>query len=379
MPHPEMPGRNTEAVVRSLRIAILLPGYAPNPIGGYKIAFDYATGLAKKGYHVEILQSGEYGTVRTKRRGLDRLRPLRHLLAVITNRRPAWARLPEDVALTNRLKTSPDQLPLADVYIATAAGTAHAAVAGAARAGGVGLYLIQHYEDWAVDTDFLDETWRLPLHRLVIAPWLQAKGRELGVESVLLPNWIDPQAFAPGPEIAHRPLQVAVMLSPMAFKRADLLCLALEELHALVPEAHAVGFGVAARPQALPNFVEYIQRPTPDRLREIYATSRVYVCASDSEGWHLPPAEAMACGCTVVSTDIGGVRSYADGIALFTTVGNAGELAEGAASLLRDPERCDRMSRQGIQRIANFTFSRSMQILESEIERIRPGGGQQAF
>ena len=37
------------------------------------------------------------------------------------------------------------------------------------------FYLIQHFEDWSGDRDQVLRTWRLPMHKIVISRWLQAR------------------------------------------------------------------------------------------------------------------------------------------------------------------------------------------------------------
>src|SRR3546814_17749375 len=66
------------------------------------------------------------------------------------------------------------------------------------------------------------------------------------------------------------------------------------------------------------------------------------VCSSDlGEGWHLPPAEAMACGCAVVSTDIPGVFDYAlEGTtALLAPPGDSATLADRLTELLDEDRK----------------------------------------
>ena len=88
---------------------------------------------------------------------------------------------------------------------------------------------------------------------------------------------------------------------------------ALEMAKRQAPQLAAVLFGVSARPKNLPPWIEYFSQPGIEELvGDIYNGSSIYLCPSWTEGWHLPPAEAMACGCAVVSTDIGGVRDYAE-------------------------------------------------------------------
>src|SRR3546814_10779305 len=97
------------------------------------------------------------------------------------------------------------------------------------------------------------------------------------------------------------------------------------------------------------------------------------VCSSDlGEGWHLPPAEAMACGCAVVSTDIPGVFDYAlEGTtALLAPPGDSATLADRLTELLDDDVQLPLASR-GHQHIQRFSVEESAgrleQILGEEI------------
>ena len=57
---------------------------------------------------------------------------------------------------------------------------------------------------------------------------------------------------------------------------------------------------------ALPPGSEFHFRPPQNQLARIYASCDVWLCGSRGEGFHLPPLEAMACRCPVVSTAVGG-------------------------------------------------------------------------
>lgn len=150
---------------------------------------------------------------------------------------------------------------------------------------------------------------------------------------------------------------------------------ALELAKKEVPQLRAVLFGVSPRPKSLPQWIEYFYQPAIDELvGEIYNGSSIYLCPSWNEGWHLPPAEAMACGCAVVSTDIGGVRDYAQhGVtALLCPPKNSGALAEDIIILLKDDELRIRIAKAGYERIQQFTWERSTDLLEEFLkERAR--------
>ena len=350
------------------QIIFLLPGFAPNPVGGYKVVYEYANGLVALGYSVKILQSWRFsGAPQAPLKTFRFLRNLRHFQAVRLNTRPSWFDLDPRVTLTNHFQRRTTNIPPALVAVATAAQTAPAVQLLAERHGVAGVYLIQHFENWAVSDTFLTSTWLLPLRRVVIAPWLQEIGRRLGVESTVVANAVDPLAFPLGAPIADRPLSVVAMISPMVFKRSDLVCEVFDELKRLIPGVEGTTFGVSNRPKNLPSYVTHHKLPTGQELQSLYAEARVYFCASDSEGWHLPGTEAMASGAAFVSTDNGGVRAYADGVAKFTAVGDGLGIAASVHDLLRDETENQRLATAGAQRVLTYGPSDAVIAFAAEI------------
>ena len=76
-----------------------------------------------------------------------------------------------------------------------------------------------------------------------------------------------------------------------------------------VPNLEATHFGQERqRPKKLPSWIEYHGRVSETELVKLYNAASVYVCSSAAEGFALPPAESMACGCAVATTDCGGNR-----------------------------------------------------------------------
>ncbi|WP_345206238.1 glycosyltransferase family 4 protein [Fodinibacter luteus] len=262
----------------------------------------------------------------------------------------------------------PRTIPRADVVVATAVTTARVTAAACRRSGATGIYLIQSYEDWLADREVVDATWRLPLTNFVIADWLADKGAELGVGTVLVPNGIDLEAFPPGPPLAQRRNDVVALASDVPNKRTDLLVLALRRVAELRGGLSAVVFGTCARPDGLPESVEYVRSPSPDQLSGLYRSAKVYLCTSDAEGWHLPPAEAMSSATAVVSTEIGGVMTYARGVSATALAGDAASLAAQVVGLLDDPQRCQELASAGLDRIRHHDEASAARRFGDELE-----------
>lgn len=88
---------------------------------------------------------------------------------------------------------------------------------------------------------------------------------------------------------------------------------------------------------------EEIGGPDAPTLAEAYAAGTVIVLSSVVEGFPLSLVEAMFCGRATVSTDVGAVVEVIGGTGLVVPPRNPRALAEACVSLLRDPERRERL------------------------------------
>ena len=358
-----------------VRVTFVLPNHARKASGGARVVYQYANGLAGRGHdvvvvHAALLEPWQY------RPGLSLRREpkvvARGLLDTVQARRsgpgrPAWQQVDPRVRLEYVSTLAPGNVPEADVVVATAWRTAES-VARYPASRGRKHYLIQHYETWDAAPDRVDATWLAPLRKIVIAEWLLEQGSALGADDLLqVPNAVDHGRFRLLRPVDDRPRRVAMLWSPAPEKGGTVGLRALELARRTVPDLRAVLFGVRPRPARLPAWVDYVHNPAPTRLVEdVYNGSAVYLCPSRSEGWHLPPAEAMACGCAVVSTDQGGVRDYArhGRTALLSPVGDPYALADNLVRLLTDDAERARLAEAGNRLIRTFSWDRSVDSFE---------------
>lgn len=89
-------------------------------------------------------------------------------------------------------------------------------------------------------------------------------------------------------------------------------------------------------------------------LPAIYADLDVLALTSKNEGMPVSVIEAMAAGCPVVSTDVGGVRDLVDDVrtGLLALPGDAGAVAAHIQALLENPDQRHRLAEAGRQAIS---------------------------
>jgi glycosyltransferase involved in cell wall biosynthesis len=288
-----------------------------------------------------------------------------------------WARPDPRVQLLYLPEIAARSVPDADAVVATWWSTAEAALT-LPSSKGERYHLIQGYETWYGMEERVHAAWRAPLHKIFISRWLQQCALELGVaecDTTVIPNAIDHDVFRLLRPVEHRPLRVALLYSSLPIKGSDIGIEILQRARERVPQLTARVAGFGARPRGLPRWMEYMRGATAQRLAlDVYSSSAVYLCASRSEGWHLPNVEAMACGCAVVSSNLGGVLDYAvDGeTALLYAAGDVAAGAGCVTQLLLDEAGRVKLAQQALQRVQACSWDRNVDQLEALLARRAP-------
>ena len=125
-------------------------------------------------------------------------------------------------------------------------------------------------------------------------------------------------------------------------------------------------FGVPERPENLPDWYHYIQKPSKEKHNFLYNDSSIFVAASKAEGMALPPAEAMICGCALVCTDIPGFAMYAinNETALTSPVFDYKTLANNIIKLIEDNSLRENIAVAGNRFIQKYTWDNAFEKFE---------------
>lgn len=355
-----------------MKVLFLLPGSGHNPIGGFKVVYEYADGLAGRGHDVTVAHiaylSLKSDSLWTKIRG--------HFLfhtkqLVLNNWKPtSWFSFKNKVRLTWIPALYPLFLPKADAYVATWWKTAEFLAAWRGLKG-ERLYLIQHFEVWGGPEVAVRATWRAPLKKIVIAKWLRDIAHEEGLDAWYIPNGLDFDKFGIDVPIRNRsPFCVAMLFHNYDWKGTGDGLGALKIVNAMFPTLKVALFGIPDKPKDLPDWIIYHQKPTQQKLREIYNQAAIFLAPSWVEGWPLPPSEAMTCGAAVVATDIGGHREFClEGqTALLAPAKSPEALAKKIIHLMEDNKLRIQIAEQGNKFIQKFTWDKALDAFENVLE-----------
>lgn len=352
-----------------MKITFVLPTYFSTPIGGYKVVYEYASRLSEAGHQVTIVfprSFGSPGSSTLSDKLKDRVWPtairVRQLLR--RQRLVNWTKLHPSIRLCLVGRFDADAVPDGDAVIATAWQTADA-VSRLPAAKGRKSYLVQDYEVWGSTSQAsVDSTFGLGMRVIVIASWLGEIAASCGATDVhVVPNGLDHSRFRVLTEPEARPVSILALFHTDERKGISVALDTLSEVHRLHPEVPITMFGVARRAARLPDWIRYVQLPSPDELVELYNSHSIFLSSSYVEGWCLPAAEAMACGCTFVGTDSKGPREFCEsGVsALLSEPGDVSALVQNLQRVIVDPSLRREIQKNGTDRIRAFTWERSGQ------------------
>lgn len=349
-----------------MKVTFVLPGAGHVPVGGFKVVYEYANRLCRRGHKVTIVhpallrvdtpwREAPKKWVRYVQRKLDK-----------SYRPDSWFPIDPGLRLIWVPSLKARYIPDADVVIATAWETAEWVSTYSTEKGGK-YYLIQGLETWSGSRERVLSTWRLPLRKIVIARWLREIARRLGEDAVYIPNGLDFDAFHCNLAPEQRDPKCIMMLLHQDKRKGSADGLeAISVVRDVLPEIKVVLFGVS-NGRGLPTWVEYHRNPRQYELRALYNQASIFIAPSRIEGWGLPPAEAMACGAAVIATEVGGHLEFAeDGkTALLVPPRDPARMAERILQLIRDSSLRIRLANEGRRSIRWFTWDRATDALEA--------------
>jgi glycosyltransferase involved in cell wall biosynthesis len=345
-----------------MRVTFLLPFRKNSPVGGLKVMYEYANRLAEKGHTITILHyrkkfqkypSFIYPVVRT----------LKEIENALFGR---WFRFHKKCKLAYIRYVNDNTVPDADAIIYTWWELGFEVEKLSSRKGAK-MNLIQDYETWKGSVDELHRSYDLPdIQNIVIAEYIEKiVAQHTSKPTLLLHNALDTSVFKIMTEIEQRETATVCMLyheEPRKGTKYGIEALGLVKKE--IPHLKAIFFGVYDKPENLPDFVEYHKKPND--LCALYNRAAIYFTNSLQEGWALPPAEAMACGCALICTDIGGHHPYANNRnAVLVPPEQPEAMATAIIDLINHSEKRIGLATEGNRSIQQFSWDCSVQRLES--------------
>ena len=150
--------------------------------------------------------------------------------------------------------------------------------------------------------------------------------------------------------------------SPKSYKNMGRLFAAFADPALALPLVLAGGPGREAYDAShgpIPDKTVFTGRIEDGALRALYEGARLFVFPSRTEGFGLPPVEAMHCGTPVVAARAGAVPEVCDGAARLVDPEDTGAWRSAIASVVSDDGLAGDLIARGRQRAASLTWERA--------------------
>ena len=119
--------------------------------------------------------------------------------------------------------------------------------------------------------------------------------------------------------------------------------------------------------------VHHIEGLDPAELPAVYNLARVLAHPAWYEGFGFPPLEAMACGTPVVTSDRASLPEVVGDAALIVAADDPDAWRKALEKIVGDPDLAADLKRRGFLRAAQFSWSRSAELMWRAIDRaVRP-------
>lgn len=397
-----------------MRITFVLPGVFIG--GGVRVIFEYANRLRERGHLINVvhplvpvclkprittkdIRSQISGIYYNYKAGKPRWMELNTNLLMIPTMNPRYAKYVQEL------------IPDSDIIVATSWETAYF-VSKLSQKKGKKYYFVQSYEIWDIweneacwekiqkieddpskwqikmsylmpkssylsrSKELVDNTYTLPdLKKITIASWLEEllKIRFDQVVEGMITNGVNFNEFycedISGKLTNENTSDSITILSSIrggSVLKGDFdLIKALGIINARHPEVNIKIYGSKENIE-IPEYVNFIHKPYGEILRKTYCSAQIFISASRLEGFGLPPMEAMACGCAVVATNVGGIPDYSinEKTAVHVSPNDPEKLAASVIRLIENHEERINIAKNGYHHIKQFTLDKATDKLE---------------
>ncbi|MCG3817835.1 glycosyltransferase [Photobacterium damselae] len=229
-------------------------------------------------------------------------------------------------------------------------------------------YLIQGFEDWSVNLDRLYETYNC-YNNISISDFLTNKIESLGFDiSLQINNGIEAGDFLLNKPYSNRDNIILFMYHESPLKGVDSLLKVFKESN-IKNKYKIICFSAYKKPKDLPNYIEFNYKPSKMDLCNLYNKAKFFIVSSQTEGFCLTAAEAMACGTIVITTDNGGVNDFIiDGKTGFYLKNNDFSKLESLISTIEKKSNLSEISRLSCNKIhSEYSWETSFQKLSKYV------------
>lgn len=224
------------------------------------------------------------------------------------------------------------------------------------------------------DTKYLPlelESFKLPLERIVVSPWLKdflSEDLKLNVAGIV-PNGTNMKDFEVKNRVYSDPPSVCMMYYNHPIKGMADGFNALSQLKIKYPNIKIIMFGLN-KPKKIPFEAEFHLKPFKEKIKSIFSQTDIYLFTSLQEGSGNTPREAMAAGCAVVSTNVGCIPEciIPGKTGMVVEPGDVNGMVDAISDLIENPKKINQMGKEAKEHIKKFNWEDSTKKLINILE-----------
>lgn len=252
--------------------------------------------------------------------------------------------------------------PNAEILVATGLNSVSRVVEAHPKRGAK-VHWIRGYERWVWGARHPNtyKLYRAPLTRIVNSVGLQQYFlNKFGEAPPVIRPGMDFDKFKPNGKrgFARRTIILGALYSgnkrKRLTKRFEWAQAAYRELYDSGKNVRLILYGEAPMAMVTIPRMEYYSQPTVEQLEELYNQIDLWMAPTELEGLHIPPQEAMLCGCPVIGTmaPLSGMGDYlAHRGTGFVTINRRDKFIEGVRKIVTNHKLRKELSERGREKI----------------------------
>ena len=365
-----------------MKINFLSPSPGRDPIGGFKIIYQYVNKLSDMGHEVCITYIPVFSNSDHFLINYSLGKNLLHYLAKKYTKKYSykskWFILDNKIQTFYKLPYFIDRsIPDSDIIIFTSYEVVNICK-NLPKSKGIKVFLIIEYEKYVMANNIMKANYSKifnngKIHNIACSVSVKTILKECKAkENLYIPLFINFKEFNLDININDKKrIYIGFPTREASYKGTQDTIEALRFVKKEFPDIKVWSFG-KRKLDYFPDWIEFYENPTNKKLRELYNLTKIFVVSSYYEGWGLPGSEAMACGATLVSTRNGGVDSYAtdNKTALLSDIKDPKSLANNIIKLLKDDKLRLKLAKEGNKNIKKFNIENSASKLDKYLKNI---------
>ncbi|MCR0999117.1 glycosyltransferase family 4 protein [Serratia sp. JUb9] len=117
--------------------------------------------------------------------------------------------------------------------------------------------------------------------------------------------------------------------------------------------------------------VKFLGRVDDSELVDLYNNALAFVFPSFYEGFGIPPLEAQACGCPVISSKTASMPEVLADSVLYFDPESSMEIAEAMKKVINDAELRDNLTHKGFENVRRFSWQASAEVISKLVTQLK--------